>query len=43
MRLLDELLEKWSVIPPGSWFNDTGPKDWFAVCNDDGIVAYFGT
>ena len=24
------------------WDNDQGPKDWFAVCNDDGIKAYFG-
>jgi hypothetical protein len=41
-RTLDELLEIWSVIPPGQWENNIGPKDWFAVANDVGIVAYFG-
>lgn len=39
---LEELLEEWSVMQPGQWENKTGPKDWFAVSNDDGIVAYFG-
>jgi hypothetical protein len=23
------------------WENKSGPKDWFAVSNTDGIVAYF--
>src|SRR5437588_13063254 len=42
LRTLDELLETVSVMAPGSWENDAGPKDWFAVCNDeDGIIAYF--
>jgi hypothetical protein len=41
MRTLDEMLESWSVLPPGMWENDTGPCDWYAVCNDDGIIAYF--
>jgi hypothetical protein len=41
---LDDLLDKWSVMAPGMWENDTGPKGWFAVVNDDdGIVAYFAT
>lgn len=39
---LDRLLESWSVLEPGMWENETGPKGWYAVCNDDGIVAYFG-
>lgn len=39
---LDELLETWTVFPPGTWENDEGPKGWWAVANDDGIVAYMG-
>lgn len=39
---LDELLETWSVYPPGSWENETGPAEWYAVANNNGIVAYFG-
>lgn len=39
---LDDLLENWTVDAPGLWENDSGPKDWYAVSNDDeGIVAYF--
>lgn len=38
---LDDLLETWSVLAPGMWENNDGPKDWFTVCNDDGIAAYF--
>ena len=38
---LDEALERWSVLPPGMWGNEDGPKGWYAVANDDGIVAYF--
>ena len=38
---LDRLLEAWSVLSPGQWDNESGPKDWWAVCNDTGIVAYF--
>lgn len=41
-KTLDELLEDWSVNAPGMWDNDQGPKDWYAVSNTDGIVAYFG-
>ena len=40
---LEGLREEWEVNVPGQWENDTGPKDWFAVSNNDGIVAYFGT
>lgn len=39
---LDDLLEIWSVLAPGHWDNEQGPKDWYAVCNDVGIIAYFG-
>lgn len=39
---LDDLLERWCVHYPGMWENDTGPNGWWAVSNDDGIVAYFG-
>jgi hypothetical protein len=41
-KSLDDLLESWSVLIPGQWENAQGPKGWFAVCNDEGIVAYFG-
>lgn len=39
---IEDLLETWSVMAPGMWENDIGPKDWYAVCNDNGIKAYFG-
>jgi len=42
MTTLDQLLQEISVLPPGQWDNDVGPKDWFAVCTEHGIVAYFG-
>ena len=45
MITLDEALERWMVHAPmsqGGWENDTGPQEWWAVSNDDGIVAYFG-
>lgn len=42
MKTLDELLEEWGVDSPGMWENDSGPLDWYAVENDDGIIAYFG-
>lgn len=38
---LDDLLKVWCVHPPGMWENDTGPSNWYAVSNEDGIVAYF--
>lgn len=39
---LDSMCEVWVVFPPGSWENDVGPKGWYAVANEGGIVAYFG-
>jgi hypothetical protein len=39
---LDDLLEKWHVHEPDMWENEEGPKGWYAVSNNDGIVAYFG-
>jgi len=41
MSNIYEALDEIQVIPPGGWENDTGPKDWYAVCNEDGIIAYF--
>lgn len=41
-KTLDDLLQVWSVHDPGMWENDDGPAGWWAVSNDDGIVAYFG-
>ena len=38
---LDGLLEEISVHDPDFWENDTGPKDWWAVSNNKGIIAYF--
>lgn len=35
--MLDHLLEKWLVV----WETHGGPEGWYAVVNDDGIVAYF--
>lgn len=40
---LEAALDRWSVMAPGMWENDQGPRGWYAVCNDDGIVAYFAT
>lgn len=39
---LEDALEAWQVHEPGTWENATGPKDWHAVSNNGGIVAYFG-
>ena len=36
-----ELLEEVSVMPPDMWENVEGPKGWYAVVTDEGIVAYF--
>lgn len=41
-KSLDDLLDEISVFPPGQWKNSDGPKDWYAVCDENGIVAYFG-
>jgi hypothetical protein len=40
---LEEQLESVAVMAPGQWENDAGPKGWFAVADESGIVAYFGT
>lgn len=42
-KSLDELLEDWTVCPPGTWENDYGPKGWYAVssADDGGIIVYF--
>ena len=40
---LDELLDEVSVAAPDMWENNEGPKGWYAVITDDGIVAYFAT
>ena len=46
-RTLNELLDVWSVLEPGAWENDLSEgslvSTWYAVANDDGIVAYFGS
>ena len=36
-----ELLDKVSVDAPDMWENEEGPKGWYAVTNDDGVLAYF--
>ena len=42
---LDDLLDEWQVHSPKCWENElsnTILKDWYAVSNKKGIVAYFG-
>lgn len=36
MTSIDDLLEDWSVLE-----DHDGPNGWYAVANDDGIIAYF--
>ena len=31
------------VHSPGTWENDTGPADWYAISDDQGIKAYAAT
>jgi hypothetical protein len=38
---LDYWLDNVSVMAPGQWNNPHGPKKWYAVCNEVGIIAYF--
>lgn len=38
MRDLDDLLEDYSVYPPGE---HTGPRSWWAVADTDGVIACF--
>jgi hypothetical protein len=43
-KTLNDLLEDYSVMFPGQWENElsnTTLKDWYAVANDNGIIAYF--
>ena len=39
---LDDLLQEVVVHEPGSWENDAGPREWWAVSDEAGIRAYFG-
>jgi hypothetical protein len=39
---LSYLLDAVSVCEPGTWENDDGPAEWWAVSTNKGIVAYFG-
>jgi hypothetical protein len=41
--LLKELNASWKILKYEEWKNslNNGPKGWFAVYFDDGIVAYF--
>lgn len=41
---LDSLLENIGVLEPGMWDNAAAGVigDWYAVVNDEGIIAYFG-
>lgn len=41
---LMELLDEWAVMFPGMWENENTPTlgEWYAVSNNDGIIAYFG-
>ena len=32
-----------NILPPGTWENDDGPADWYAVSDYSGIRAYAGT
>lgn len=41
MTKLNHLAESVFVLDPGVWENNIGPKDWYAVCTDDGIIACF--
>jgi hypothetical protein len=41
---LEDLLEEFSVLYPGAWKNEQSSlmKEWYAVANNSGIIAYFG-
>ena len=39
---LDDFLEEVQVMDPGMWENSEGPVGWYAVTNENGIIAYFG-
>ena len=43
---LDDLLDEISVLAPGQWENEmesTALGEWWAVTDEDGIIAYFGS
>lgn len=42
MLTLERAFEIWYIHEPGDWENDDGPKEWWAVSNEEGIKAYFG-
>ena len=42
MQTILEELENIQVIAPHCWENEEGPVGWYAVCNEKGIIAYFG-
>lgn len=37
---IDTLLESITVHEPGTWDNDSGPKGWHAISDDNGIIGY---
>lgn len=39
---LDTLLQEISVHSPEEWRNEDGPPGWWAVSDENGIIAYFG-
>lgn len=39
-KMLD--MDDVDVMAPGTWENEEGPADWYAVSTPKGIVAYFG-
>ena len=43
-KCLTDLLNEIIVHCPGNWENELTPAipQWWAVSNDDGIIAYFG-
>lgn len=38
---LDDVLGIWGVLSPDMWINDFGPLGWWAVVDEENIVAYF--
>lgn len=41
MLSLDDVLEVYSVAHPGAHDDEHCPEGWYAVCDDDGHIAYF--
>ena len=41
MDRIAELFEEYQVLAPGQWENKNGPKNWYALSNSEGIIAYF--